>query len=452
MTKIDLLLGGIPRSGTTALARGVGLHPEVFCWSSESALLPMMEQLTHGLPMRPENRPAVEQMMTRHLKSAVIDQRDWHRTTAGFTPPVEIGLEAIEGLASRTAGILGQGMPRVQTLQESASLLREFFAQFTDRRLVAEKSPSNVLLIPDGLCVARRWLLTHRDPFATIASMQQRSKADPWAEVMGGEIEQRIGLYVRHARGILHAREHPNEVMVLNLDQLATNPAGSLATVCLFLRIEPTLSFLDQVRSIIGGQPSRAAWERFSPLDRWKVLHLCADEMRGLGYSQHYYQVSFSELTRRTPRRVKGRIEPLYGVFSAPAGDRLRWMQRTACTAIYLPRGVNRLVLRVYNLTSPLIGALHSHGLNVADLKVSAHSMGGGKSRVTLSELSLAKDFCADWAIDLRRAEPVGHHGEWRLVRVDFETNFAYTPCCTLANASDERTFSFGILDWQLDT
>jgi SAM-dependent methyltransferase len=447
--KMDLLIGGIPRSGTTALARGIELHPDIFCWSSESALLPMFNELTRGLPMRSENRRVVEQAVGRHLTRALIDQWEWHRKTIGVSPPVEITSKEIERLASRVTGALERGLSRSEVLDECACVLRSFLQQYTDRRVIAEKSPSNVFLIPDSLNVARRWLLMHREPFAVVASMLKHAESNPSAAVMRGEIERRIGLYVQHAGRIMAAKKHPGEAMVLDYDHLLADPTTSLTAACRFIEVEPTLPYLESVRSIIGGQTRTNTWKHFDPLDRWKVLNLCAAEMEGLGYSQQYYQVAFDDLTRGIPESLPPSIQPLYGIFE-PAGDGgMGWVQRSASAAVYASGGIDKLVLKVHNKVSPLMPALRSCGLDSSDLQVTAYST-TSRSRVVLSKLQLGGDFSADWSIDLRGAEPVGHHGNWRLFKVDFESSFAYTPCCALPHALDVRTFSFGVLGWQL--
>src|SRR5271165_2433565 len=95
---MDILIGGIPRSGTTALARAVELHPDVFCWSGETALLPFVDELSHGVRLRLANLPGATQMLSRHLRSAIIDQSEWRRIEGGVNPPANITIEEVEQL------------------------------------------------------------------------------------------------------------------------------------------------------------------------------------------------------------------------------------------------------------------------------------------------------------------------------------------------------------------
>jgi hypothetical protein len=452
MTKMDVLLGGIPRSGTTALARAVELHPDIFCWSWETGLLPVLDELTRGLPMRPDNLLCVRQMICRHLKSVLIDQREWITAREHVAPSVQITMGDVEHLASQVSAVLQCRLSRIQTLQECAGILRTFLNQYNDRGLVAEKSPSNVLLVDGSLSLARRWLITHREPFAVIASMLERTRSDPWAGIMDGEIEQRIGLYIRHARGVISAKTSPSEALLLGYDSLIADPCGTLANVCSFLRVEPTLHYLDQVRGIISGKPATDKWERFGSLDRWKILHLCSSAMQALGYSEHYYRVSFGDLTRGLPKVVEPQMQSLYGSFDPSPPDPVRWVQRSASFAVYAPRGVNTLTLRIHNNVSPIIEASRVLGVTGADWHVGAYGDVGSASAIPLSRFSLAADVLDDWQIDLRGTEPLGHYGNWRLFKIDLETNFAFTPCFTLANALDVRTLSFGLVDWRLDS
>jgi hypothetical protein len=451
MNEMDILLGGIPRSGTTALARAVELHPDIFCWSWETGLLPLLDELTRGLPMRPDNLPGVTKMICRHLKSVLIDQREWIAATDHVAPPVQIKMEDVEQLASQVAAVLQSRLSRTRTLQESAGILRNFLNQYNDRRLLAEKSPSNVLLVDGSLSLARRWLITHREPFAVIASMLERARSDPWAGIMDGEIEQRIGLYVRHARSVVSAKASPSETMLLGYDSLITDPCGSLANVCSFLRVEPTLSYLDQVRCIIGGKPATNKWEQLAPLDRWKVLRLCSSEMQALDYDEPYYRASFEHMTSGLPKTLDPQMQSLYGSFHPTKSHPIRWMQRKASFAVYAPRGVNTLRLTIHNNVSAVIESSNLPDVAAENWQVTAYGDTGSESPVPLSSLSLATDFFGDWQIDLRNTEPLGHYGNWRLLKMDFETNFAFIPCFMFANASDERSLSFGLVDWRLD-
>jgi hypothetical protein len=456
MTTMDILLGGIPRSGTTALARAVELHPDIFCWSSETALLPVIDELTRGLPMRAENLPGVAQMISRHLKSAIIDPGEWNRAKYEILPPAQITIEEIDELARTCSSVLQQRLPRQQALLECASLLRDFLGRHSDRRLVAEKTPSNVLLLHESSDIACRWLLTYREPFAVISSMSSRA-SDPWAGAMGGKIEQRIGLFLRHAREIPFARNN-REAIAIDYDDLVTNPYGTLANVCVLLQVEPTLNFLKQVRRIIGGKPRiiggkvvKDSWEQFDALDRWKILRLCSGEMQTFGYTEHYYKAQFDHMIQGLPQRLDPQIEPLYGIFEPPAAGELRWVQRSASLAVYAPQGVNVLTLTICNNISAVAEVARMFGIASEDWRVTALSDVGVQSPLPLSHCSLAKDFFGEWRIDLSEAKPVGHHGHWRLFKIDLETNFSFTPCFTLADSPDERALSVGLVGWRLE-
>jgi hypothetical protein len=450
-TEMDILLGGIPRSGTTALARAIELHPDIFCWSGETGLLPLLDELTRGLPMRADNLVGVTKMICRHLKSVLIDQREWIAAKDHVAPPVRINVEAVEHLASQVAAVLQSQLSRAQTLKNCTGILRTFLNQYNNRLLLAEKSPSNVLLIDGSLTLARRWLITHREPFAVIASMLERTKSDPWAGIMGGEIEQRIGLYIRHARSVISAKASPSEAMLLGYDSLITDPCGSLANVCSFLRVEPTLSYLDQVRCIIGGKPATDKWKQLAPLDCWKVLRLCSREMQALDYDERYYRASFDHMISGLPKTLEPQMVSLYGSFDPTQSDPMRWVQRKASFAVYAPQGVNALRLRIHNNVSAIIESSHLPGVAPEEWHVTAYCDTGTGSPVPLSSLSLAVDFLGDWQIDLRDIEPLGHYGNWRLFKINLEANFAFIPCFMFANASDERPFSFGLVDWRFD-
>jgi hypothetical protein len=449
MTTMDILLGGIPRSGTTALARAVELHPEIFCWSSETALLPVIDELTRGLPMRAENLPGVAQMISRHLRSAIIDQGEWNRAKYGSLPRAQITVTEIDQLARTCSSVLQQRLPRRQALLECASLLRDFLGLHSDRRLVAEKTPSNVLLLRESSNLACRWLLTHREPFAVISSMSGRA-SDPWAGAMRGKIEQRIGLFLRHAREILFAR-NSREAMAIDYDELITNPCGTLANVCVLLQVEPTLNFLEKVRGIIGGEVVTDSWEQFDALDRWKILRLCSGEMQSFGYTEYYYKVQLDHMIYGLPQTLDPQIEPLYGIFEPPAAGELRWVQRSASLAVYAPQGINVLTLTICNNISAVAEAARLFGIVSEDWRVTAFSDVGAQSPLPLSNCSLAKDFFGEWKIDLRGAKPVGHHANWRLFKIDLETNFSFTPCFTLADSPDERALSVGLVGWRLE-
>jgi len=173
--------------------------------------------------------------------------------------------------------------------------------------------------------------------------------------------------------------------------------------------------------------------------------------MQALGYTEHYYRTSFTEMSRGLPTSLESQLQPLYGSFEPTELLPMRWVQRSSSFAIYAPRGVNTLTLKIHNNISAVLEVLRVQGDSTEDWHVTANSDAGAASPLRLSRFSLTENVFGDWQIDLRGAEPIGHHGNWCLFKIDLETNFAFTPCFTFAESSDVRTMSFGLVDWRLD-
>lgn len=70
MRGLDFVVGGIPRSGTTAFADALNSHPDVFCFASETGLLPLTQQISGhaGIPL------------AHRIHDGAVIGRDWHPT------------------------------------------------------------------------------------------------------------------------------------------------------------------------------------------------------------------------------------------------------------------------------------------------------------------------------------------------------------------------------------
>lgn len=447
MKVMDVLIGGIPRSGTTALARAIELHPEIFCWSTETGIAPLIEQLTQGFPMRPENLPGAAKLINRNLRSAIIDQGNWRKKSGGRE--IAVDETEIEDFSSQLAMILTVREPRTELLRLCSIALRRFLENINSRRIIAEKSPSNALLLRDSAEAAKCWLMTHREPFSVLVSMQQKTEADPFSEILSGPIERRIGVYLTHARNVLIAQATPDITMTVALHELRTDPCGTMAKACMLLGVEPTLSYLNDVRSIIGGVVQLDTWSQFCPLDRWKAIKLCCVEMQALGYDDFYYRLPLSELTRHVPIFIDGHIEPLYGFYEDTLVGGF-WVKRNASLAVYSPKGFDSVCINVYsNIRVIKLAASHLDAAPTG-LRVTAFNRTIDGKLTYMDTLSLDEDCAGEWRLSLSNHEALGAHGNWRLHNIELETNFAFTPCLSLPDSQDERTFSFAVSGFRL--
>lgn len=73
MKGLDFVVGGIPRSGTTAFADALNTHPDVFCYAYETGLLPLTQQIGGHGRIPPASIPMVRGWLREDLYLAMIE-------------------------------------------------------------------------------------------------------------------------------------------------------------------------------------------------------------------------------------------------------------------------------------------------------------------------------------------------------------------------------------------
>lgn len=204
---LNFIVGGIPRSGTTAFGNMLNFHPEVFCYASESNLIPTVQKVGSNGSVPPPSMPRARNWLRKELRQSLIDMVN-HQISAGSPKPAVrfTNLEIDQLVEDVFKGIDGR-INGVMLLARASQALAGELRRKSNKGFVGEKTPSNVLALDaleDGLgdfVDPAKILLVVRRPFAVIASMRARlsDKADVFTSSFEGDVAQQAGYYLRYA-------------------------------------------------------------------------------------------------------------------------------------------------------------------------------------------------------------------------------------------------------------
>ncbi|WP_310475958.1 sulfotransferase [Sandarakinorhabdus sp.] len=206
MAALDFIVGGIPRGGTTAFADAFNQHPEIYCHASETHLLPFAAEIAATSAVTAAAVPAVCEELRRRLRINLIELVEFNLQLGSPMPDLRFSDRDIDLLAVEMTRPLGEGCTGLAYANQLGAILARELRQRSGKRVVGEKTPSNVLALdrlgwnatraasPPVFVVVRR-------PFAVINSMQVRlaNPEDVYSANFSGNIAEQAGYFVRHA-------------------------------------------------------------------------------------------------------------------------------------------------------------------------------------------------------------------------------------------------------------
>lgn len=428
---MDILVAGIPRSGTTMTLRLLDESADVFGWPGETAVLDFTRSLWSA--GRPDRR--CQDQIQRHadetFTGTLIDLQAYNAQKYDLPNTHIPTAREVAALSGEVVAAALGATSRTEALVEACAILRRFLSRFTDRPLIAEKTPSNLFSLPDLEDRKRpAWVLCHRDPFAAIASMRGRAGADPFAQDWGATLEASIGLYIRHAREIVRAVRGGGRALVVPYESAAMDPAGLLEEVSAHLGQK-----LQVRKSKVAGarKHDRQRWRRFSPLERWKILRLARPHAKDLGYDASYFGADEFEMTEGMPELSDFNATPLYGAFAQDEVRSFQWLSDRAAFALTVPENVSAMTTRFFNPPQMMLETQH---IIISD----------GERRITSFDLPPGKAVAA--YVDLARAKPAGMTASGRLYNIEISADQWRLPVASIPGNLDRRVLSCLMSPW----
>lgn len=340
----SVLIGGIPRSGTTLVARLIGQRDDTFLWPGETWVLPNVAKLWAGGPPNPECRAQIMQCMRRSLRAALVDMRAWNDANSKLIAVSHVTEAQVDKLVEDLTDLALRAPSRAAALRGGAGILERFQREWSDSPIVAEKTPENIMLFQElSGALDPTWVVSHREPFAVIASLQNRAGADPFAP-WDASVETCVGMYLKYAWAVISAARALRPPILVGYDEACSNPER------LMERLSARLG-KDSQRQVDKRKIrfSRAdAWRAFSVSERWLILALTRGVRGCLGYGPQAYSETFLDMVQGAQELPEFASRPLMGVSSEP-DSALHWIEQNSAHAILCSSPARRIEVDLYN-------------------------------------------------------------------------------------------------------
>lgn len=426
-----ILIGGIPRGGTTLVLRLMGEHSNVFAWPGESSAISVVQALWANGPPDLACRAQVEANLQKNLHDALIEMQRWNLATGDIpeAPLPEAG--QVEALVHLLSDAVFQASSVRQALVGATDALSDFVANFSDAPVIAEKTPSNIFAFPH-LCDLDDvlWVVCHREPFGVIASIQDRVGVDPFAADWDGSLDACIGLYLRYAKRVIRALRTGSAIGAC-YDGVCAAPdrffseVGARSSFGLGSRVNGGV--LRQITNRVG-------WRKFDEQQRWRILRLTDSVRRLLGYDERYYGASEAEMSVPQPLDQFS-VSALDGLYAADVGAAHRWMTGEASFAVCVPHGVAAISAQAF-----VPGAL-----GMSEQKLSVIDSAGRR----IAEVRTPPDKLTTLNVELAQATPVAVSRAGRLYRFDVYAAQKCLPLAKTPGVLDARLLSCLLTDWK---
>lgn len=288
-TGMDFLVGGIPRSGTTALADALNAHPDIYCYASETNLLPFAIAL--GTDDRPPSSvlPVVQSRLTEMLQQTMIDMVDFNLQQGSPAPERRFSRRDITHMCANIVQSGADGRGRKPLYQTAIHELAAHLRAQSQKPIVGEKTPANVLALDSlgerAVDEQRRpvMMMTVRQPFGVIQSMRARasSNTDPYATAFRGDAAQLAGSYVRYA--LACARLQARGGRLYHYELFSHDPRPVIRDMLLALDADRREDAVAAIAERIERRDNLGRRSDFSDADQAIIDAVTAPALRALG-------------------------------------------------------------------------------------------------------------------------------------------------------------------------
>lgn len=298
---LDFVVGGIPRSGTTALAVALCAHPDVYAYASETGLFRFAHDFFRRAPFPPSRfaklKPQIDNdldaALTLHTRDFVVQQaRDLELLTERF-PGVRLfplfDLLAAEGLKFEALELFSSGRHGSDLLVALSSFLGREFRTRSGRRIVGEKTPDNIKALADlrTAMPAMKAIATVRDPFATLKSMALRAARGEQHDLeFSRHLVRNIGNYLDNLETLAAAAAAGDQLLVLRYEDLLDDGAGVMRRAFAHLGASDDEAAVALAAAILRPRPDRAAAaDYFHAAERAIIARVLANAVAPFGYA-----------------------------------------------------------------------------------------------------------------------------------------------------------------------
>ena len=450
---LDLVVGGMPRAGTTVAAKFMSLHPDIFCYAGETHLIPFMHGMFGHLPCRPDKIDLVAGYLRQQFMTAMVEMPRFSVSQGAHPGNLIFDETSVDDLVDAVRGHLTAQLYGADLYQASLATLGDLLAKADPRYIRGEKTPSNIFAMADFANTNTvKNIVVMREPLGVLRSMKARVEGgDSYAAAFKGNLEANIGMYLEYAMAARRVLESSAGGHLVRYEDIAQNPATVLQEMFKLFGREPeerVIKFVEGTwdREIADRAPMnyrrlevKAGFNALSPVDVWKIFSLTRELREVFGYSDEAMTHRGFEIPTEWPGiEVPSKILPLYGFH--PAGwISGPWMKRRGGLIAYLGTG------RSHKLTLEFKSMFPEHDQGEVEFRISVsgalrevRKVSPG-SRSTRVELKIQGD-------DL---VPMGTQGGYAVI--DLVSSLTYCEIGYVHGGDDAREVSFQMANWKID-
>lgn len=440
--QLDVLVGGVPRGGTTVAAKFLSLHEDVFCYASETHLISLMQSMFSQLPCRADKVEAVIDFLHQQFLVAMVEMPRFNVNQGAHPKNLLFNEKHVACLVDAVRSHLTAQLSGVELYQTSLVTLRDLLAQVEQRPILGEKTPGNIFAMADYVGQAEtKNIVVMREPFGVLRSMKSRvDGGDPYSSAFQGGLETNIGMYLEYATAAHRALQSSNSLLV-SYEDMATNPALAVTRMLAFLGRTPeerVVRFVEtgKDREIADRAPMHyrrlsvnSGFGELSPVDTWKVLSITRPIREALGYSDAVLaQFGFDISIEWPGLDVPTTVLPMSGFHQ---GEEAPWMKRKGSLIAYAGKG------RSYNLTLELKSIFPEQVEGEVELKVFIN----GVLRESLKVGTGYQFTVIDVNVKADELVPISNKGGYAII--DLESSHAFVAIGHMDEGKDVREMSF---------
>lgn len=222
---LDLIIGGMPRGGTSAIADLFNCSDNAYCYYGETHWVPlMMEFALHG-PAPSTSLKQMSEILLHENKHVLIEMMRYAIKLGSADEKILIFDDAdIPVISEQIMAFVASGLYGAELLKAVLGVMRQHLSDKTGKQFIGEKTPSNVFgFAKFGTVGADRALMIIREPFSVIRSMRKRTEQseDIYANPFRENIWPLIGHWIEYADAMLTADNFSNTKVVRYEDHLS---------------------------------------------------------------------------------------------------------------------------------------------------------------------------------------------------------------------------------------
>lgn len=368
INKLDFIISGIPRGGTTLFGEILNGHENIYCYFAETSLLELLNIFGHSRPFPKENINILRTYLMQSLENNLIRKIDnlnfrndinlYINTICkeglGYNLIKEQELESFVNIIIRLfeAGLYGKSLYEAGT-----EVIAKYISRGTERKIKGEKTPSNIK-VAGSLLESNKLIAFNivREPFETIMSMLKRAKRSDsyWDKGFSNSFYLSLGTYLQYLREILRIQNsfHNGNSYLFRFEDFTQYPSQILNKVFSALNINASEDALIFANNLIKHRNLNSPKELgFSEIEIAILMLVLRDYMNLLVYNNDFYRSRGLEIdySFKVLEDIEKPIIPLFGFYQNGQNLQNCWMAKESALLFILPKEVKQITLDFYS-------------------------------------------------------------------------------------------------------